>query len=343
MAAESGFEDTSGRQKGPRNAAGAVGGPAIELPEAVRAKAALLGEAGERWVRELPDVVASLVRDWGLSEVGPAMAGGSAAFLAPVLSDVHGPSVLKVVIPDGLEGDGTFASHLAALDAGRYLDVHERDVARRALLVERLGRPLGALGLTTEQQLDALARTVAATWRPYEGTERFLTGADKAVYLAGFIEDRWEETGRPCAEATIAEAIACTERRRRAFDAERAVFVHGDAHAGNLLEAVPGDPSRGFKLIDPEGLVSEPAHDLGVSLRGYDPGAGGAARLRTWAERLAAVAGIDAEPVWEWAFIERGSTGLYLTQLGLDDEARDYLRVADLAAAFGEMPAERNR
>src|SRR4051794_9127961 len=135
MVAETPRSSPSGDQKGSTDAG-------IELPEAVRAKVAALGAEGAGWVRDLPDVVASLAEEWRLSSIGPPMAGGSAAFLAEVVSEEHGPAVLKVVIPDGLEGNGTFASHLAALDAGRYLDIHERDARRRALLLERLGRPL---------------------------------------------------------------------------------------------------------------------------------------------------------------------------------------------------------
>jgi hypothetical protein len=39
--------------------------------------------------------------------------------------------------------------------------------------------------------------------------------------------------------------------------------VHGDAHAFNALQ-VPGSPGADFRLVDAEGLISEPAHDLGV-------------------------------------------------------------------------------
>ena len=39
--------------------------------------------------------------------------------------------------------------------------------------------------------------------------------------------------------------------------------MHGDAHSWNTLEAGAGT----FKLVDPEGLVSEPAHDLAVPMR----------------------------------------------------------------------------
>ena len=46
------------------------------------------------------------------------------------------------------------------------------------------------------------------------------------------------------------------------------MLIHGDAHARNLLlKPDPAGGSTSSRLIDPEGLLSEPAHDLGVALR----------------------------------------------------------------------------
>ena len=59
--------------------------------------------------------------------------------------------------------------------------------------------------------------------------------------------------------------MSYTETRYAAFDASTAVLIHGDEHPSNLLED-PSHPRR-FKLVDPEGLVSEPAHDLGIPIR----------------------------------------------------------------------------
>ena len=115
--------------------------------------------------------------------------------------------------------------------------------------------------------------------------------------------------------------------RAAAFDPSPAVLVHGDAHGWNTLAAEGG----AFKFVDPEGLRSERAHDLGIPMREYNLPllAGDTIRLvRDRAELLASLCGIDPEPVWQWGFIERVSTGLLLTQLGLPD-ARDTLAIAE--------------
>jgi streptomycin 6-kinase len=111
------------------------------------------------------------------------------------------------------------------------------------------------------------------------------------------------------------------------------VLIHGDAHAHNLLlKPDPAGGSTSFRLIDPEGLVSEPAHDLGVALRdgneellGGDTAGMAAGRCR----RAALLTGVNGLAIWQWAFIERVSTGLFLLRLGRHREARPFLAVAD--------------
>jgi streptomycin 6-kinase len=105
------------------------------------------------------------------------------------------------------------------------------------------------------------------------------------------------------------------------------VLVHGDAHGWNTLEAGGGS----FKFVDPEGVWSEPAHDLGVPMREYNLPllAGDTMRLaRGRAELLASWCEVDPEPVWQWGFIERVSTGLANVREFEGDEGMAFLEVA---------------
>ena len=130
------------------------------------------------------------------------------------------------------------------------------------------------------------------------------------------------------------------------------MLVHGDVHAFNTLQrpgSVPADVD--FRLVDPEGLLSEPAHDLGViQARG----------VQGWLDELAAsdaqqalekmigscrqasrVTGIGPEAIWQWAYIEMVSTGLHVLRLGDHQEAGTFLTVADKLAA--SAPARHRR
>ena len=145
-------------------------------------------------------------------------------------------------------------------------------------------------------------------WRPVPDPSGLMTGADKAHWLATYVPSTWELLGRPCDRAVIDRAAEYCAERAAAFDPATAALVHGDAHGWNTLAA--GDT---FKLVDPEGLFSEPAHDLAVPMREYNEPllAGDTARLtRQRAELLAALGDLDPEPVWQWGFVERVSTGL---------------------------------
>jgi streptomycin 6-kinase len=306
----------------------------VEVPEAVRRKALAVGSAGEHWLGELGRVVAELEAEWGV-QVGDAIVGGSGAYVANAVAADGTDAVLKVAIPDGLEGHCPFARELQMLrlgDGHRYVRVLRADEDRRAMLQERLGRPLSTLGLPVESQIDVIAATLSQAWRAVPVATRLPTGAEQAHYLGVFIAARWEELGRPCPRRTFERAEQYTRARRDAFDASTSVLVHGDAHPANILE----DTSElqlpmGFKLIDPEGMLSEPAHDLAIPLRDWtdqllatDPVEFGLA----WCAQLGRRAGVDSQAIWEWAFVERVSTGLFLIQLG-DTLGERFLEVAN--------------
>jgi streptomycin 6-kinase len=108
------------------------------------------------------------------------------------------------------------------------------------------------------------------------------------------------------------------------------VLIHGDAHPNNVLED-PAAPGR-FKLIDPDAMISEPAHDLAIPLRDWtdrlllEPDSVKVG-LR-WCAQLGRAGGIDTKAIWEWAFLERVATGLGLLRLG-ESQGQDLLDIAD--------------
>jgi streptomycin 6-kinase len=138
----------------------------------------------------------------------------------------------------------------------------------------------------------------------------------------------WDETGRPYSERAVAYGIACAGRRIAAHDDERSVFVHGDVHEWNTLEA-----GEGYKLIDPDGLLAEPEYDLGVLLRGNpvelmqgDP----MERARWLADRT----GLDPTAIWEWGAPERVSSGLLCHAMDMQPVAAQMLEAAEFAAKY---------
>jgi streptomycin 6-kinase len=292
----------------------------ISVPQAVRNKLVALG--AEQWLDDLPALVERIETEWSIT-VGQPFPGGTESFVAEVTLDDGTPAVLKLLIPTE---SASFNSEVAALrlvkGAGCALLLRD-DAARGALLLERLGRPLQQLGLPLSRRHEILASIAAKVWRPAAGFG-FPTGAQKAERLAQFITRAWEDTDRPCSLRSVEHALSCAARRKDAHDDERAVLVHGDVHQWNALEA-----ASGFKLVDPDGLLAEPEYDLGVIMR-EDPedllASNDPYERARW---LAARTGLDPAAIWEWGVVERMSTGLLCTQIGLQPAGRQMLRVAE--------------
>jgi streptomycin 6-kinase len=288
----------------------------------VQEKALAVGAA--RWLDELPEIIAGLEHDWSIA-VGRPYETSTEAFVAEAALADGTPAVLKLMIPrpgDHARNEITVLKLTAGEGCARLL---RDDEARGALLLERLGPSMNDLGLPIGLRHEILADVAARVWRPAPGAG-LPTGAAKGRWLAGYITATWEELGHPCSERAVDYALACAERRVAAHDDERAVLVHGDVHEWNALQA--GD---GFKLVDPDGLLAEAEYDLGVMMR-EDPlelMTGDPHERSRW---LARRCGLDETAIWEWGAVERVSTGLLLTKIGLQPVGSQMLAAADHVA-----------
>jgi streptomycin 6-kinase len=299
----------------------------IVVRDVVRNKALAAG-AGE-WLRDLPDLVAGLERDWSIS-VGRAYDDPTEAFVAEATLADGTLAVLKLHIPRPGRHAENEATVLRLADpgdptGGGCVRLRGADLHRGALLLERLGRPMSELGLPMTERHEILCAAAARIWRPAPGCG-LPTGADKARWLADYITKTWPELDRPCSERAVAHALACARARGAAHDDDRAVLVHGDAHQWNALES-----GSGFKLIDPDGLLAEAEYDMGV-LMPEDPVeliAGDPCERAGW---LARRTGLDATAIWEWGVAERVATGLLFTRIGLQPAGAQMLAAADQLA-----------
>jgi streptomycin 6-kinase len=295
----------------------------IELPEVVRNRAIAAG--AERWIDELPDLVAGLAADWEI-EIGAGFDEGTEALVTEAVMADGTPAILKVLVPRSV-GVADHEATVLRIAAGTGCPLLYRDDPDRgALLMERLGPSLFRLGLPYEQRLPILCDAASRIWRPASDSG-LPTGAVKAAWLMEYIAQTWAELAEPCAERTIEHALACAQRRLDAHDDESAVLVHGDVQQWNALQA--GD---GFKLVDPDGLHAEPEYDLGVILR-EDPDEPLAADPEATSRWMAERCGLDATAIFEWGVVERVSTGLSATKIDLQPVGRQMLTLADRLAA----------
>lgn len=283
----------------------------LDVPDLVRQSAHARGEVGLRWLESLTGVVAELADRWKL-DVGPSLPGGTTGFVAAAHDADRGECVIKVSMTLDSDGAAAFrravASHrLAAGHGCARLIRHDEELS--AMLLERLGPNLAQLGLSIDEILLVVATTLRSFWRPVDDSADLVSGAEKAAQLAVAIVRLWDDLGHPCSRRVVDRALGYCDERIDAFDPAGSVLVHGDAHGWNTLRAA----ESGYKFVDPEGLRSEPAHDLAALMREYnEPLVGGDARrlLRERAELLGSWCDADPEAIWQWGFIERVWTGL---------------------------------
>ena len=293
-----------------------------DVPELVRNKARFAGASA--WLDGLPALVADLEREWSIA-VGRPYAGGTEAFVAEARLADGTAAALKLIIPRAGSSAENEITALRLSNGEACALLLRDDVARGALLLERLGTPLVELALPIAERHEILCSAAQRVWRPAPNCG-LPTGAEKGRWLVDFITTGWEELDWPCSERAIDYALSCAASRIAAHDDERAV-VHGDVHQWNALKA-----NDGFKLVDPDGLLAEAEYDLGILMR-EDPVEllrGDAHERARW---LAERTGLDATAIWEWGVVERVSTGLLCTQIDLQPAGREMLAVADRVSA----------
>lgn len=293
----------------------------VHLSPTARVRAEHAGEAGLRWLDELPDLVAAMEAQWSIV-VGEPLPDANEGYVARAQRADGTDAVVKLLVP--MPWMNNQIDTLERADGHGYVRVLAADHVRQALLMEALGRPLDAQGLPLDTVLDTLVATLREAWKAPQPTRPgFQTGTTKAQGLRTLVEGHWEQLDRPCSAEAVDLALTFLDRREADFDPERSVWGHGDPHAGNALQApqLRRGAESGYVFVDPEGLLIEPAYDLGVILRDWDAELAEArdplALARTICSRLADSSGTDRQAVWEWGFIERVATGLYVLDHGI--------------------------
>lgn len=303
----------------------------MAVPSIVRAKAEELGGPGLDWLDGLPDLVTEMEQRWSIT-VGRPIGGGTTSYVAHARTEDGRDAVLKLSLPH------VWSPHeiqrLEAAGGRGYAELLASDRERSAMLLEALGPSMSRLDLPPEHSIGILCRTLRQAWEVDPSQSAPTQAGDaKARGLAELIERAWAALDRPCSRGVIDTALRYAERREAAHREDQCVPVHGDPHPGNAMrvhEPRLGAES-GFVFVDPEAFVAEPAYDLGVVLREWTAEllkGDTASMAREYCGLLARCSGVDGSAIWEWGFLERVASGLYVLELGAE-WGRDYLEVAE--------------
>ncbi len=310
------------------------------LPEAVRRRAETFGASGLAWLTSLDQTVNDLEQQWEIATVD-VLAGGSESLVISATTVELSPVVVKIGLP-GSADLSTEARVYRLADGRGYARLLAEEPAVNAILLEQLGGSLGSTGMTTDQLMVSICATLQKAWVNISDSNGFMSGSEKADWLAEFINSSSISEPRHCSHRAIHRALDYIEERKDAFSPQTSVLVHGDAHEFNTLRPNGRDAILDCRFIDPDGLYAEKACDLGVLMRDWSTEllAGDTLMLGAGrALRLSELTGVPAEAIWQWGFIERVSTSFVLSSIGMTNEAAEMIRVAEVfAEAPGRLP-----
>jgi streptomycin 6-kinase len=220
--------------------------------------------------------------------------------VAPAICSDGSQAVLKAGVPGRLlRCEIAALRHFAGRGCARLLAA---DARRGVMLLERLqpGTPLAEIA--DDAQATAIAAGVMRQlWRPASLRHPFPTLADWATGL-GRLRARFGGSTGPLSAVLVDRA----ERLFAELIASQAepVVLHGDLHHWNIVAA----ERQPWLALDPQGVVGEPAYEVGALLRNPYP------QIATWpdarriqARRIAQLAealGFDRLRIAGWGFAQ---------------------------------------
>lgn len=215
----------------------------------------LYGAKGDKWLTNLPEIVAEIAEKWSL-EIGQVFTNLSFNFVAQCVDETGEKYVLKVGVP---EKDSPIMFENRALKSfgGKgAVKVVKFDKARCAMLLERAieGKTLSEVcGEDYPRAVEIAVKLMERLPRnppdksKFIDLESWIEGLDRAV-KAGFALEKVERAQQFFAE--LGEPF------------EKKVLLHGDIHFDNILSA----RREPFLVIDPKGVIGEIGYEIAVFL-----------------------------------------------------------------------------
>jgi streptomycin 6-kinase len=272
----------------------------LPFPEGfIRTQTDLHGPAGLVWLRRLPDILAACARRWDLT-LGLAVESLSYNYVAHARRADGTPVMLKVCTPTG--EFRAEAGALAVFDGHGAVRLLEIDRDDQVMLLEACAPGTSLTTVEDDRQATSIAATVMRRlWQPAPPEHPFPTVAD---WGRGFERMRAHFGG-----GSGPFPAPLTDRAERLFvelEASMAgpVVLHGDLHHDNILAAA----REPWLVIDPKGLVGEPAYEVGALLRNRLPEpltpveAGGLLARRV--DQLSEELGLERARVAGWAMAQ---------------------------------------
>ena len=214
------------------------------------------GTAGAAWVSRLPELAATLLRQWDLSLDGPGR-NGAIAWVLPVHCADGQPAVLKLQ-PVDVETIGEPLA-LQTWNGNGAIRLLRHDQPTGAMLLERadatttlddVDDDLAALQLLTELMARLTRPTAPAELRRL---------ADIGALLLDRVPPVLTKIGNDPLRPTIEQ---CTAALREVLPEPGDRLLHWDLHYQNVLGSRPDSGREPWLAIDPKPLAGDPGFEL---------------------------------------------------------------------------------
>jgi streptomycin 6-kinase len=230
-------------------------------PEFVQRTIAVHGPRAQEWLDTLPSLISQLQDRWAL-EIGAPFLPLSYHFVTRARQSPDREVVLKLAVP----GQDLYreARCLVAFGGRGAVRLLESDLELGALLLERITPGWDIRGLDDAQAISATTDVLKRLHRPATDASMFSTVQD---WGKGFHRLRGKYGGHtgPIPGAIFARAEAIFSDLANSMS--RPVLLHGDLHHENILASA----RDGWLAIDPQGVIGEPAYEVGAFLRNPMP------------------------------------------------------------------------
>lgn len=292
------------------------------------------GEAGSRWLADLPRVLDEIARDWALTVGEPFDL--SYHYVVAVVREDGTPAVLKLGVPSG-DSLREEAPALRAFDGHGAVRLLRADLDRGALLLER-AEPGGRLRDLVPDR-DAEATSIAA------GVIRELAAARPDPELPDLVRQAHafddytarHGDGGPLPGDLVIRAGGLM--RELCASAPARVVLHGDLHHDNILRATRAP----WLAIDPHGLAGDPGYETGSLLFNPEPGDRDpalTALVPARVERLADELAMPIERVVAWGFVKGMLSDVWTAEAWTPGAASPASRALDVARLLApRLPA----
>lgn len=258
--------------------------------------------------------------------------GGTSAFLAKALTKDKKEIIVK--IPLYQQDLGTdFKNEIKVLEVvgGKgYVKLLKFDKDLKVAYLEQLGKPLGDFGFSVNRQIEIICRALEKSWIPLDENDQFPTIIGIADWFHNYVMETWNTLNQPFSNELLTITNNFIKQRKADFNPKKACLVHGDAHNYNILHD-KSSTEESFKLIDPDGILAEPAYDLGVIMREW-PDELHVAPTEKLVERLNylhELTGVAKTPIWQWGLIQCVATGLVLLQSDQKEEGQKLIAIGE--------------